>query len=260
MRKWFTIVLLFLIPFSASAKVIETQHIEDIIPFIDDETWVLVDLDNCMFEGAQAFGHANWFYDLLQQKIAAGISREEAIREIYPTWIEAQEICRVKPLDSQFVPILVQLQNKGLVIMGLTHRQLSVAESTSRQVASLGFNFLETAPTQESFKIPANQPALYVNGILFVGDYNKKIDIFKLFLEKINKHPTKIVFIDDKRKNVDELEVLTKEGIVYTGIHYTAIDHVKPTYIREVAECQSKYFNQILSNEAAQLLIQHELD
>ncbi len=40
---------------------IEAKNIEDVIPLIDNETWFLVDPDNCMFEGAQALGHANWF-------------------------------------------------------------------------------------------------------------------------------------------------------------------------------------------------------
>ena len=63
------------------AKIIETRFIEDVIPLVDQETWLLVDLDNCMFEGATALGHANWFYDELQRRMQKGMSREEAIRD-----------------------------------------------------------------------------------------------------------------------------------------------------------------------------------
>lgn len=31
------------------AKVIQTQYIKDVIPLIDEDTWFLVDLDNCFF-------------------------------------------------------------------------------------------------------------------------------------------------------------------------------------------------------------------
>ena len=44
----------------------------------------------------------------------------------------------------------------------------------------------------------------------------------------INQNPKKIVFIDDKRKNVEELEALTKYGIEYIGVHYTAIEYAEP--------------------------------
>jgi hypothetical protein len=246
--------------FGIEAKIVETQHIEDVLPLIDEDTWFLVDLDNCMFEGAQALGHASWFYDELQQRMQKGMSREDAIADAYPGWIKTQKVCKVKPLESNFVPILLTLQSKGITIMGLTHRQPSVADSTARQVGSLGFDFLTTAPSKESFVVPAKTPTLYFQGILFVGDYNKKIDIFEPFLSILKKSPKKIVFIDDKRKNVEELENLTKYGIEYVGVHYTAVEHSKPVYVREIAEFQYKFLDQIMSNEAALLLMENGLE
>ncbi|MBA3723033.1 MAG: DUF2608 domain-containing protein [Parachlamydiaceae bacterium] len=260
MQTTFSIAFFFLASLGIEAKIIETRHIEDVIPLIDNETWLLVDLDNCMFEGAQALGHANWFYDELQKRTQKGMNREEAIADAYPGWIKTQKVCKVKPLENSFVPTLLMQQNQGITIMGLTHRQPSVANSTVHQVGSLGFNFLTTAPSKESFVVPAKTPTLYFQGILFVGDYNKKIDIFEPFLSIIKMTPRKIVFIDDKRKNVEELESLTKYGIEYIGVHYTAIEHAKPVYVREVAEFQSKYLDQIMSNEAAILLMENGLE
>lgn len=242
------------------AKIIETQFIDDVVPLIDEDTWFLVDLDNCMFEGAQALGHANWFYDELQQRMQKGMSREEAIRDAYPIWIKTQKLCKVKPLETNFVPALITLQAKGVVIMGLTHRQPSVADSTIQQVNSLGFDFLKTAPSKEIFSVRAPTPTLYSQGVLFVGDYNKKNDVFEPFLSLLDRKPKKIVFIDDKRKNVEELERLTNYGIEYIGVHYTAIEHAEPVYVREIAEFQYKIMNQIISNEAAQILMEHGIE
>ncbi|MCE2983498.1 MAG: DUF2608 domain-containing protein [Parachlamydia sp.] len=213
------ISFLLLVYFSLlEARIIETRHIVDVLPHIVEDCWFLVDLDNCLFEGAQALGHANWFYDELQKRMEAGMARDEAIHDFYPHWIKTQALCKVKPIEEQFVTFLLQLQNKGITIMGLTHRQPLVADSTAKQVDSLGVNFLTTAPSQDAFALPTKTPTLYYKGILFVGDYNKKIDLFEKFLSKIGKKPRKIVFIDDKRKNVEELETLTLQGIEYTGI------------------------------------------
>ena len=102
-----TLTAFCLASFALEAKIIETSHIEEVIPLIDEETYFLVDLDNCMFQGAQALGHANWFYDEMQQRMEKGMSREEAIRDAYPGWIKTQKVCRVKPLEENFVPLLL---------------------------------------------------------------------------------------------------------------------------------------------------------
>lgn len=255
-----TAAYLFFSCLGLEARIVQTSHIQDVLPLIDEETWFLVDLDNCMFEAAQALGHANWFYDELQKKIEKGMSRDEAIAEAYPDWIKTQKACKVKPLDDQFVPTLQALQSKGIPIMAVTHRQPSVADSTIRQVNSLGCDFLTTAPSKDSFSVPAKASTLYLKGILFVSDYNKKIDVFEKFISVINKSPKRVVFIDDKRKNVEELEALAKYGIEYIGIHYTAIEHVKPVYERQIAEFQYKFLDQIMSNEAAVMLMENDLE
>lgn len=256
------IILTFLyLPFFGEAKIIETAHIADVVPFIDQDTWFLVDLDNTLFEGAQALGHANWFYDEVQERMQKGMSKEEAIRDFYPNWIKTQKACRVKPLEADFVPTLISLQNRGITLMGLTHRQPLVADSTVKQVSSLGFDFNKTAPSNETFTIPAKHPTLYLQGILFVNDSNEKGKIFLPFLSIINQKPNKVIFIDDKRKNVEELEAaLNKMGIEYIGIYYTAIEHVKPVYNREIAQFQYHFLDQIMSNEAALLLMEHGVD
>lgn len=73
----------------------------------------MVDLDNTMFESKQPLGHANWFYDEMQERLQRGMSREEAIRDAYPGWIKTQQVCLVKLLEENFVPnhIFNQLDN-----------------------------------------------------------------------------------------------------------------------------------------------------
>jgi len=250
-----------LLPFLGEAKIIETAHAADALAYIDKDTWFLVDLDNTMFEGKQALGHANWFYDELDRRMKSGMNRDEAIRDFYPQWVKTQKMCPVKLLEEDFVSNLISLQNQGITVMGLTHRQPLIADSTVRQVNSLGFDFLKTAPSQDSFTVAAANPTLYLQGILFVSDFNKKGDVFMPFLSMIGKTPKKVVFIDDKKKNVEELEqMLSKYSIDYVGVYYTAIDYASPVYVRELAEYQYRFLDKIMSNEAASLLMQHGLE
>ncbi|MBA3603723.1 MAG: DUF2608 domain-containing protein [Parachlamydiaceae bacterium] len=172
-----------------------------------------------------------------------------------------QKVCPVKPVEEAFIPALALLQQRGIVIMGLTHRQPSLVDSTLRQVTSLGLNFLDSAPVKTTFSVPSKTPTMYIQGILFTGEFNKKGEIFVLFLLIINKQPKKIVFIDDKRSHVEEVEMaLMGQGIEYIGVHYTAIEHVEKVYSPEIAEFQYKFLTKILSNDGALLLMQHGLE
>ncbi|MGK5595298.1 MAG: DUF2608 domain-containing protein [Parachlamydiaceae bacterium] len=250
---------LLLLPLLLNSEMIDTNSILDAIQHIDQETWVLIDIDNTLFEAQQALGHANWFYDEVEKRMNKGMTREAAIKEIYPDWVKTQNLCQVKPLEENFVSELLKLQEYGIIVMGLTHRQPCLAKSTLKQILSLGFNFSTTAPSSETFIVPAGAPTLYKQGVLFVGDDNKKGEVFLTFCSMIDFTPKKVVFIDDKRNNIEDLEnTFSSLPIEYIGVHYTAIDHSN-TYSKEIAELQHHYLSDILSNEAARLLIDNGL-
>jgi hypothetical protein len=257
--KIFCLATAFL-PFATEAEIIETATIETVIPLIDEDTWLVVDLDNTMFEGKQALGHTEWFYDKAHALMRNGMTLEEATRECYPEWIEIQKICPVKAVEAAFIPALASAQLRGIVMMGLTHRQPSLVDSTIGQLASLDWSFLPTAPVKNTFSVPSATPTIYKEGILFTGEYNKKGEIFVRFLTMIDQKPKRVIFIDDKRSHVEDVErALTVLGIEYMGIHYTAIERAEKVYFPEIAEFQKKFLSTIMSNEAAQLLIEHGL-
>lgn len=262
LMKFIIAACLGFLPIFSEATIIETRTIEHILPVIDEDTWVVVDLDNTTFEGKQALGHTEWFYDKAYAMMREdGITLDEATRKCYPEWIEIQKICPVKHLEEAFISSLIELQKRGIVVMALTHRQPSLAEATLRQLNSLGLDFHDSAPAKHSFSVPSETPTLYTQGVLFTGEFNKKGEIFVYFLSIINHRPKKVVFIDDKRSHVEEVKTaLSKHGIDYIGFHYTATQHVEKVYDPEVAEFQRKYINTIMSNEAASLLMKHGIE
>ncbi len=238
-----------------TAKIIEVQEL-----FYQEKQWVLVDLDNCLFEAKQSLGHANWFYDLVVEKMDLGMSKQAAVAEAYPEWIKTQQVCPVKPLESDFVDLIKNLQKEGFVVMGLTHRQPSVAQATINQTNSLGISFADSAVWSEEFSPEAPHPALFSGGILFVNDNNSKGEVFSSFLAHVQKWPEKVLFIDDKMKNVASLrEALEPKGIEYIGIHYTAIAECDPVYSRELADFQYQFLDRLPSNEEALVLMNSEL-
>jgi FMN phosphatase YigB (HAD superfamily) len=251
------IILAFVISYSYSlnAKIVTTSHAQDALPYIDAETWVLVDFDNTLFEAKQAYGHNFWFLDQKLLRMKNGMTEEQAVLDFYPHWVQAQQVCPVKPLEKSFIPLLKELQNKKIVIIGLTNRWEEIVDSTLRQIESLDIDFSQTAPCSKNLVLQCSQKALYKKGILFTCKGNNKKEVFLSFLKNIQKKPKKVLFFDDMKKNIEDLEGLVKEKIDYTGILYTAIQESPAIYSRELADIQWHYHNTILSNEDAQKLL-----
>ncbi len=240
----------------ATQEVIVCETVIDLLPLIDEKTWFLVDLDNTVFQATQALGHVNWLQHEVQKQMNEGKSREEAFYSLYPLWKKTQMMTDVTPIEVNFLKIIQQLQNNNIVVMGLTQRQLFVIPETLRQLDSLGVTFQKTAPLKETINFFGKEPALYTQGILFIGDFNTKGDIFRTFLKQLEQKPKKIVFIDDKRENVEELaKVAMLEEIEYIGAHYTAIERGQQIYFPELAEYQLNFFDNIMSNEEALLFL-----
>lgn len=251
----------FCLPFVSEAKIIETTTIETVMPLVTEDMWIVVDLDNTVYEGKQALGHTEWFYDKAHKLMKNGMTLDEATRECYPEWIEVQKISPVKAVEEGFIPFLKKARQLGLVTMGLTHRQPSIADSTIRQLKSLDWVFTPSAPSKDIFIVPSETPTIYKEGVLFTGEYNKKGEIFVRFLSIVGQKPKKILFIDDKRSHVEDVEKAVEEqGIEYIGVHYRAIEQAEKVYYPEIAEFQRKFMHKIMSNEAAILLMENGLE
>ena len=238
--------------------MIESAHIADAISFIDEKTWVLVDLDNTLFEASQAVGHANYYYDKVGMLLQKGMSRKDALEKLYPEWLEVQETCGVQVIEEDFIPLMIALQKKGIIVIGLTHRRPIAAGITLRQVISLGFDFTFTAPSQEIFSLEAKHPTLYLQGILFVNDFNNKGEVFNSFLSKIGRRPEKVVFIDDKEANLEDLgKTLHQLKVDYIGIYYTALTEKIPP-LQESKKMMRENILQLLAQITPQDSIEKE--
>lgn len=256
MHKYLLSILLLVSNIAHSATIVETRTIETVLPHIDEESWFLVDLDNTVYQAKQALGHVNWLQHEVQSLVEAGMSKEDAFHSLYPLWKKTQMVTEVVPVEAQMIEAILDLQKRNIVVMGVTHRQPFIVSETLRQLSSIGVDLKLSAPHHETLHIPSARPALYTQGILFVNDFNSKGDIFRALLQQFGRKPKKIVFIDDKKKNVEELaKAAEAEGIAFIGIHYTAVEHGPQIYSPELAAIQLKFFNQIINNQHALQLI-----
>ena len=69
-----------------------------------------------------------------------------------------------------------------------------------------------------------DSPAIYINGIIFAGAQNKG-EVLNHWLEHLQFRPKKIIFVDDKLKNVRAVQqVMEANSHPFVGIRYGLLD------------------------------------
>lgn len=182
---------------------------------------VIFDLDNTLYSPAQTLGSEQWFDYLVKTRIEAGQSKGQAIDSALTDWVSVQRATEVVPTEERTPATLRMLAKRGFTTLALTARHPAIADLTFSQLGSLGIVFTLTGFEAQS--IPANDAAYYKNGVIFAGSKNAKGDVLLAFLKNNGLEGRPIVFVDNKSKHVENLDVIFAKG-VYRGYRYTAAD------------------------------------
>lgn len=202
------------------ATIIETNRMEDILPHVDGDTWVLFDLDDTLIESELQVGRAKWFFHEVKKLTEEGHEHDEAVILCYPQWIHMQEICPVRPPEPQIPVVVQEVQQTAGAVFGLTARHPPVCPATLKQLAKIGIDFTFTAPPCP--KIDSKTPVHWEGGVLFLTDFNKKGLIFRKWLELTLLRPKKVILVDDSKNNLFDMEAeMAKIGMPCTCFHYT---------------------------------------
>lgn len=220
------------------SAVISIKSMAEVETFVDDTSLVLFDLDHTVFEGARIYGHANWFYGLINAGKAQGIAESETIRRIFPAWLTSQERTSVKPVEALTPALIARLQARGLNVMGLTARQTPLIPATVRQLSEIGIDFTNSSLMPAIFADGEfSAPVAYRNGILFTSEFVKKSAVLKAYFDRIGYVPQRIIFVDDSRRHVEDLvQAFDAFGVQVIGLHYPLVQERNTPWNQELAE------------------------
>lgn len=246
--------ILFVLPAFAQQpipSVIHTIHsMQEIEKYIDSETLVLFDLDHTLIEGKQyGYGHANWFYDQIDEAKAQGLDENTTITKIFPHWLHSQQTTKVKPVEAITPALIKKLQAQGIIVLGLTSRQVPLAAITVNQLNDIDVHFSLPAFAQEKLSVEYQYaaPTLMSHGVIFCSDYNDKGQVLHAYLDKLNMTPAKIVVIDDSLKHLHSVTKAYSKEATVIGLHYPTVaeykkQHWDPHFARQA------YYGAYLNN------------
>lgn len=240
---------------TAFADIREIRTMPEILPEISRNSVVVFDLDNTIIEPKQSYGGDQWFEYSLAQSQKAGLPRDKAILAAQARWERFQHLVEVKPVEVTIPALIKDVQSRKIPVIGLTARTMKVIPQTFRQLNGVGVQFAISPFLKRTF--PLDEPAamLFVDGILFSNGADKGKALIQL-LRRLNLHPEKIVFIDDKLGNVRNVEkALNQSSFKHVEFRYGAADGKVKSWNPRLAVFQEHMIGRILSDaEAVKLM------
>lgn len=240
------------------AEIIETPQFKEITHHIYPETLVILDIDDTLLIPVQTLGTDAWFLSRLEHHLQTKKDHSLALDRALAEWEAVRHITDVQIVEEGTDEIINDMQKANIMVMGLTTQGLALATRTVMQLKSLSIDLSKTAPSvQDSYFINGQHGVLYRQGILFTSGTCKGEALIK-FLESIHCHPKNIVFINDKKTHLQDVEKSVElKNINFIGLRYSYSDQRVSNFSKEIAEIQWSHstFDHLISDEEASNLL-----
>lgn len=216
----------------ASSQIIESNSIQDVKNFAEQDTLFIFDYDNVLIEGKEDYGFDAWFCSMFAELEKGGLSKADVKARLLPVYEEIQRTAKVQAVESCTKNLIEDLRKEGHKVMILTVRSLCLIEHVFRQLKSVEIDIEREAISEDGINSDlCKLGSRYVNGILFC-DCCSKGEALKVFLLG---HPDlkikNIVFVDDKMKNLESVKSVAQEmDIKFVGIRYGRTDERAKAY------------------------------
>ncbi|HBR70675.1 TPA: hypothetical protein DIC20_01165 [Candidatus Dependentiae bacterium] len=220
-------LLAFLAFLPTFSKIVEIENMIDALKYFETEKNILVvfDIDNTIAESTKPEGGDQWFYAAMQHFKNQGFNSQEAYDKVIPLYVEFNKKNGIKLVENKVVTTIQDLQNNNISVIALTARSKSIIKTTINQLKKLDVDFSKGSIAQKNVSFDKfSIPASFKSGIIFCGDNNKG-KILKGFLKQTHLKPKKIIFLDDKRNCLSQVEsTLKKDPIKFIGLRYGFLD------------------------------------
>lgn len=174
-------IVSFLFVFSLlNAEIIEINRIGDILPHIDENTWVLFDIDGTLVESA------------------------------------LQGACPIRPYEPQ---IIHEIQQSAGAVLGLTATHPPISEATLKQLAYIGINFTFAAPERPKLAVQPPVPweggVLFLTDFNRKGEiFRRLLEYTHIHPKKI------ILIDNTREHLIKIEEEVAELSIPFAGFHY----------------------------------------
>lgn len=241
------IFIYFLLSNVTHAEIIETSDysvIEKFVKKTGNDTLIMFDLDDVLTIPHEPYNLS--FPE--RRKHVKEIEKRIGEQEAKHYWSIILMNRKIKFVDNKIPIIFKYIEDHKISSIALTkcftHKYGKIQNSHDWRISelkNLGIDFSKTSPFKGDYKItdikqvngrPSSTPMIK-NGVAFTARSDKGMILERIF-KNYNYYPKKILFVDDKYKNLNSIEKLSKkynikfEGILITKIHNQPIPKLDP--------------------------------
>ncbi|MFO1257549.1 MAG: DUF2608 domain-containing protein [Gammaproteobacteria bacterium] len=244
-------------------QIHEIQNFQSILNFFTEQPGsenelVIYDLDNTILTYGHDLGTDQWFDHYFKKKISKGMSPNEAKACTLEQLTRlADTIKDLKPVEEKIPSLVKAIQARGSQSMILTSRGDYLKQATENQLQdqSLNLSFNAGAFKDIELSLEIGNGALLSNGVAYAAGQHKGHTLIEI-LNKINYFPKRIIFIDDKKYNLEHVfDALSNlaQPLEFIGLRYSFMDQDVKSLDPKIVRKQLEHFHNkpILSNEEA---------
>jgi FMN phosphatase YigB (HAD superfamily) len=256
---------------NTTPKIIKSYNLnplEKIIKTDNQDTLIIFDIGNVILRRPDNF--FNWVnadksniilkkYIFDRYKVYATqnkINPELSDTEKSIIWVNIKNKANKIITSPEILSLINKIQEKNIPVIALTLIDTGIQETKEdiehdriNDLLKLGINFSKAFNINllnlTNINNPDSKP-VFKNGILF-ADKAPKGETLKLFLEKLNLNPKKIIFIDDSIEYINSVAKTSQElNINFIGIHYL----IKETfYVNQNIELNNKQLDYFFKHQ-----------
>ncbi|MEX1013517.1 MAG: DUF2608 domain-containing protein [Waddliaceae bacterium] len=255
MKKLLLILLLVFSLQTVSGVIVESGRFSDLLDYLKEDTWVILDIDNTLIEPIQTLGSDQWFRYRIKWYKEQGYDDHNSLLKALDEWQAVQFITKVKLVENETPQVIRSLQDEGRSVMGLTSRGLALATRTVEQLASVNIDLSRATFSDRDLLFFNPRGILYRKGVLFCAGTHKG-EAFHKMLDLSQVKPNSVLFIDDRPSDLKSVEeVCEREGIEFIGLRYGFVDQKVEDFDYRVTNIQFDQMVNIISDEAAKRIL-----
>jgi FMN phosphatase YigB (HAD superfamily) len=217
--------VVLLIPHVLCAQIIETKTLKDVLNKTDKKTLVVLDIDNTILEPRAPRATDQWFSAMVEHAKSIGYDYPGAVAAVLPMYYQAHATSRVHLVEPCGAVVIKDLCKKSLAVIALSSRSLDMIPHTKRQFSQLGINFTVSGIGRVRTEFSLHYGLVkFLEGVTYCGNNDKGQALLAL-LDRLNLNPKKIVFVDDKEKNlVTVKQAVERRKINFMGMRFSGCD------------------------------------